>query len=101
MQGGGSEQVTTTIGTELATYRYMTDTYESLLNEHIIRLTADVAERDSDNPWHQELNKVDSKNIASLREGRIPEYGDHMDMRSGYPMFEFDDLVQEARLATP
>ena len=76
----------------------MTDKYEALLNEHITRISADVAERDDNNPWHQELNKVDLKNIASLREGRIPEYGDHMDMRSGYPMSEFDDLVQEARL---
>ena len=76
----------------------MTDTYESLLNEHIIRLTADVAERDSDNPWHQELNKVDSKNIASLREGRIPKYGDHMDCLLGddeYDMHEFRDLTYE------
>ena len=87
----------------------MNDKIENLINNHITRLQQNILDRDqttfSDgtrrNPFHAQLDEVDLKNIASLREGRIPEYGDHMDMRSGYPMFEFDDLVQEARLATP
>ena len=87
----------------------MNNRTETLLNNHITRLQQDILERDQStysdgtrrNPWHAQLDEIDLKNIASLREGRIPEYGDHVDMRSGYPMFEFDDFVQEARLATP
>ncbi len=99
MPRGGSADLTS--WHETCSVYSMTETYQKLLNQHIARIQADVDERDPNNPWHQELNKVDLKNISSLREGRIPEYGDHMDMRSGYPMFEFDDLVQEACLATP
>ena len=73
---------------------------EALLAAHIARLETSVAGRDSDNPWHQSLNKVDSKNIASLREGRIPIYGDHMEMDNDVTMFEFDDVVKEQRLTT-
>ena len=68
---------------------------EALFAAHIARLETFVAGRDSGNPWHQSLNKVDSKNIASLREGRVPIYGDHMEMDNDATMFEFDDLVKE------
>jgi len=81
----------------------MTDTYESLLNEHIARIETLIAGRDNNSPWDQELNKVDRKNLASLYEGRIPEYGDHIELLGddSYPMSEFNDLVEESRLATP
>jgi hypothetical protein len=77
--------------------------FEALLNAHIARIETLVAERDNDSPWDRELNKVDRKNLASLHEGRIPEYGDHMELLGdgSYPMSEFNDLVEEQRLATP
>jgi hypothetical protein len=80
---------------------------ESLLNNHIVRLQQDILERDqttfSDgkrcNPFHAQLDEVDLKNIASLREGRIPKYGDHMELLGDEPMdmSEFRDLTEEKR----
>jgi len=74
----------------------MNNKKETLLNNHIQRLQADIASRDADNPMDQERNKTDLKNIASLREGRVPQYGDHITCLLGddeYPMREFSDLV--------
>jgi len=65
---------------------------EIVLSNHIKRLEKDIAKRDPDNPWDRELTKVDAKNIASLREARIPEYGDHCVWGEGLEMFEFEDL---------
>ena len=65
---------------------------EIALSKHIRRLSKDIAEREADNPWHNELTKVDARNVASLREGRIPQYGDHMEMDNDIEMFEFEDL---------
>ena len=72
---------------------------EALFAAHIARLEVLVAGRDNDNPWHQELNKIDRKNIASLRESRVPEYGDHIDGNTAGTMSEFDDIVTEQRLS--
>lgn len=85
---------------------YMNNKIETLLNNHITRLQQNILDRDqtklSDgtrrNPLHEQLDGVDLKNIASLREGRIPKYGDHMDCLLGddeYDMHEFRDLTQE------
>ena len=74
----------------------MNNKKETLLNNHIQRLQADIASRDADNPMDRERNKTDLKNIASLREGRVPQYGDHITCLLGddeYPMREFSDLV--------
>jgi|TARA_R110002051_G_scaffold280255_1_gene341862 hypothetical protein len=71
---------------------------------HINRLQADINGRDNDtwsdgtphNAKDAELNKVDRKNIASLREGRVPDYSDHINAILGndqMPMREFSDLV--------
>ena len=84
----------------------MNNRTENLLNNHIARLQQNILERDqttfSDgtrcNPFHEQLDAVDLKNIASLREGRIPKYGDHMDCLLGddeYDMHEFRDLTWE------
>ena len=84
----------------------MNNKVENLITNHIIRLQQDILERDqttfSDgkrcNPFHEQLDEVDLKNIASLREGRIPKYGDHMDCLLGdgeYDMHEFRDLTSE------
>ena len=84
----------------------MNNRTETLLNNHITRLQQDILERDqttfSDgtrrNPWHAQLDEIDLKNIASLREGRIPKYGDHMECLTGndeYDMHEFRDLTYE------
>ena len=77
---------------------------ENLLRQHIERLERDIADRDQSslngtrqNPWHSELDKADLKNIASLREGRIPIYGDHMNMDNDIEMSEFDDLTEAMR----
>ena len=78
----------------------MNNKIENLLNKHIVRLQADIANRDADNPMDQELNKTDLKNIASLREGRVPQYGDHILCLLGddeYPMREFSDISEEMR----
>ena len=74
---------------------------EALLNSHIARLETLVAGRDKNNPMDQELSRIDLKNIASLREGRVPQYGDHITCLLGddeYPMFEFRDIVEEQQL---
>ena len=83
----------------------MNNKVENLINNHIQRIQQDILERDqttfSDgkrcNPFHEQLDEVDLKNIASLREGRIPKYGDHMEMLGDEPMdmSEFRDLTQE------
>ena len=84
----------------------MNNKIEALLNCHIQRLEKDISERDQDtlsngtrcNPWHEELDKVDLKNIASLREGRIPQYSDHIaiiKVDTRMDMSEFADLSKE------
>jgi hypothetical protein len=84
----------------------MNNKVENLITNHIRRIQQDILDRDqttfSDgtrkNPFHEQLDGVDLKNIASLREGRIPKYGDHMDCLLGddeYDMHEFRDLTQE------
>ena len=70
----------------------MNNKTEIAFSKHIKRLKKDIAGREAGNPWHNELTKVDSQNIASLREGRIPQYGDHMEMDNDIEMFEFEDL---------
>ena len=69
---------------------------ERKFDNHIVRLQKAVAERPTDNPFASELSRIDLKNIASLRELRVPLYNDHMDCLVGdqeYPMREFSDLV--------
>ena len=78
----------------------MNNKVEALLNRHIQRLEKDIAGRELDNPFHVSLNKVDAKNIASLQEGRVPEYGDHMEMDNAFEMSEFSDLSNEIRTAS-
>ena len=84
----------------------MNNKVENLITNHIRRIQQDILDRDqttfSDgkrcNPFHEQLDGVDLKNIASLREGRIPKYRDHMDCLLGddeYDMHEFRDLTQE------
>ena len=81
----------------------MNNRTETLLNNHILRLQQDIHGRDrttfSDgkrcNAFHAQLDEVDLKNIASLREGRIPKYGDHMEVDNEIEMFEFSDLTAE------
>ena len=70
----------------------MNNKTEIAFGKHIERLEKDIAEREADNPWHNELTKVDAQNIASLREGRVPQYGDHMEMDNDIEMFEFENL---------
>ena len=83
----------------------MNNKIEIALRKHIERLKKDIKGRDqtilSDgtrcNPHHAQLDEVDLKNIASLREGRIPQYSDHMDCLLGndsIDMFEFADLTE-------
>ena len=69
---------------------------EALATNQITRLEADIAERETDNPFHTQLNEVDLKNIASLREARIPQYSDHMFTlgSDSMDMFEFADLTE-------
>ena len=77
---------------------------EALFAAHIARLKTLVAGRDKDNPMDQDRSKTDLKNIASLREGRVPQYGDHITCLLGddeYPMSEFRDIVEEQRLTIP
>ena len=86
----------------------MNNKVEHLINTHVERLQQNILGRDrstlSDgtrcNPHHAQLDEVDLKNIASLREGRIPKYSDHMDCLLGddeYDMHEFRDLTEEKR----
>ena len=63
-----------------------------LFNQHISRIKADVKNRDANSIWDRELNKVDRKNLASLYEGRVPQYRDHGDGLPEIEMFEFDNL---------
>ena len=63
---------------------------ETLFDAHIRRLENDIAEREGRMPH---LTEVDLKNIASLREGRVPRYNDHgLDLTHDAPMAEFRDL---------
>ena len=64
---------------------------EELMKDHILRLEKDIKERDN-SAYHAELNRIDLKNIASLREGRIPQYRDHGPALPEIEMFEFSDL---------
>ena len=81
----------------------MNNRTEALLKNHILRLQQDIHGRDRTtfsngercNPFHEQLDEVDLKNIASLLEGRIPKYGDHMEMDNEIDMFEFSDLTAE------
>ena len=86
----------------------MNNKLEIALSKHIKRLEKDIKGRDqttwSDgtrcNPHHAQLDEVDLKNIASLREGRVPQYGDHILCLLGddeYPMREFSDISEEMR----
>ena len=65
---------------------------EELFNQHIERIKADVDSRDPHSIWDQELNKVDRKNLASLYEGRVPQYRDHGPALPKIEMYEFKDL---------
>ena len=62
---------------------------EELMKDHILRLEKDIKERDN-SAYHAELTRIDLKNIASLREGRIPQYRDHGPALPEIEMFEFD-----------
>ena len=64
---------------------------ENLFASHINRIQKDIAER---NGRYSHLTEVDLKNIASLREGRVPEYGDHIPGNTAGAMWEFDDIVE-------
>ena len=86
----------------------MNDKINTLLTNHIRRIQQDILGRDQttlsdgtrSNPFHAQLDEVDLKNIASLREGRIPKYGDHMDCLLGddlMDMSEFRDLTEAKR----
>ena len=86
----------------------MNNKVENLITNHITRLQQNILERDQttlgdgtrSNPFHEQLDGIDLKNIASLREGRIPKYGDHMNCLLGdneYDMHEFRDLTEEKR----
>ena len=66
---------------------------EDLFNAHIKRIKSDIDERDANSVWHQELNKVDRKNLASLYEGRVPQYRDHGPALPEIDMFEFANLT--------
>ena len=61
------------------------------MKDHILRLEKDIKERDN-SAYHAELTRIDLKNIASLREGRIPQYRDHGPALPEIEMFEFSDL---------
>ena len=89
----------------------MNNKTEALLNRHIGRLQADIDSRDQDtfsdgtrcNPFHAQLDEVDLKNIASLREARIPQYSDHMFIlgSGSLDMSEFADLTEETTGVNP
>ena len=70
---------------------------KNLLLKHITRLQAAIATRNPESSWDQELNKIDRQNIASLAEGRIPQYRDHMTATQfdigDIEMFEFADCI--------
>ena len=62
------------------------------MKKHIERIQTDIDSRDPDNIWHQELNRVDCKNICSLHEARVPLYSDHGSALPEIEMNEFSDL---------
>ncbi len=62
---------------------------EVAFGAHIHRLQADIAERNGRLPH---LTEVDCKNIASLRELRIPQYCDFIPGNTAGDMMEFSDL---------
>ena len=64
---------------------------EALFDAHIKRIKKDVKERNGRLPH---LTEVDLKNIASLREGRVPEYSDHIPGNTAGAMWEFGDIVE-------
>lgn len=70
---------------------------EKLFTAHIERLKAAIAGRNEErSDLDKSFNDVDRKNIASLRERRVPEYNDHIDGMTGdssYQMEEFRDIV--------
>ena len=70
----------------------MNNKIEIALRKHIKRIKKDIAERDPNSVWDKEKNKIDYKNIASLREGRVPQYSDHGVGLPEMEMFEFDNL---------
>ena len=67
---------------------------EQLMKKHIKRIQADIDSRDSSSPWHQELDKVDRRNICSLHEARTPLYSDHGDGLPDMEMHEFSNLKE-------
>ena len=77
----------------------MNNKTEIAFSNQIKRLEKKVAERQADDPFDLVLNRIDLKNIASLREGRVPLYNDHIDCLLGdeeYPMREFSDLINQS-----
>ncbi|MAH47181.1 hypothetical protein CMI37_15245 [Candidatus Pacearchaeota archaeon] len=70
----------------------MNNKTEIALRKHIKRIKKDIAERDPNSVWDKEKNKIDYKNIASLHEGRVPQYRDHGVGLPEMEMFEFDNL---------
>jgi len=70
----------------------MNNKIEIALKKHIKRIRKDIAERDPDSAWDKEKSKIDYKNIASLHEGRVPQYRDHGAGLPEMEMFEFDNL---------
>ena len=70
----------------------MNNNVEIALRKHIKRIKKDIAERDPDSAWDKEKNKIDYQNIASLHEGRVPQYRDHGVGLPEMEMFEFDNL---------
>ena len=77
----------------------MNNQTEIAFSNHIKRLEKDISERDASYATEQELNRVDAKNIASLREARVPQYSDHIDCLIGndsMDMSEFADLSELA-----
>ena len=70
---------------------------EKTMNDHIKRLENDIAERIETmkslglgNGLEAEQNKIDARNIASLREGRIPQY---RDLGVGLPEIEMHEFA--------
>ena len=70
----------------------MNDKIEIALKKHIKRIKENISKRDPDSVWDMEKNKIDYRNIASLHEGRIPQYRDHGVGLPEIEMFEFEDL---------
>ena len=64
---------------------------EMAFDNHVKRLQTDIRHREGRMPH---LTEVDSKNIASLRELRIPQYCDHIPGNTAGDMMEFSDLSE-------